>query len=645
MPKISLKDILIRAQQESSQMRHFYLGVEHLFIALLNVKGGMTSNILQEYGLTSEYVIDAIRRKVGKGSRHRLWAGIPNTPRADVVLGIAGDLALENAHNEIDERDLLTAILEERDSVAIRVLNILGVDDFEILTETIQNYTISKNAQYAYIDVEYNDSFSESDYPSNDQLTILRRTFYGYKRIRVERRLKGGYSNAILYVVTPIHADNREDAAVVVKIDHVDLILDETRRYENHVKNKLPPLTARLEDRPITPETSNLAGIKYTLISDYNSPPHDLRAIINDWHSNELGKWLKNELFPAFGRIWWRQNRPYRFQVWREYDWLLPPLLTLKLSKTQTISPDVHVLKFPVNRSRLPKIEYGDLVSIENFTVQKVMPDKNRIQLAVKNGTDSVRAYQIEIQGIDFDTHTFYRGEVIDQIVGTVWKTRSEELNHIIQELNPDFSVDGEKIRGDDNIYEKLPNPLFAYESLLDNYINGSLSTIHGDLHLGNIMIGPNQSAFLIDFAHTRDGHTIFDWANLEISLLSDVIIPQFCETWDDIRDVLRYIIAMNKGDYFPQPDSDLAHTLSSVMQVRSIAQECLIDESNWTEYYVALAFCSLRATSWESMPIVPRRFMFMLSALCFNELRTRFMMTSEGETPTPDATDIDNTI
>ena len=641
MPKISLKDILISARQEAFQMRHFYLGVEHLFIALLNVKSGLTTTVLQDYGLTAEYVIDSIRRKVGKGSRHRLWAGIPNTPRADLILGIANDLALENEHNEIDERDMLIAILEERDSVAVRVLYALGISDFETLTDKVRNYTITKNVQYAHIDIDYSNHFDNSETLSNEHLNIIRRMFYGYRKIRMERRLRGGYSKAILYVVTPIHADNREDAAVVVKIDHVDFILDETQRYENHVKNKLPPLTARIEDRPTTPDTTSYGGIKYTLISDHNSPPHDLRAILNQWDPDDLGQWLKNELFPAFGRIWWRQNRPYRFQVWREYDWLLPPLLTLNVSETQKVTPETHVLKFPVRRSRLPKIEYGDLVSVENFTVQKVMREKNRIELAVGQGTDSARAYQIQIQGVDFENHTFYRGEVVDQIVGTVYKTRYEELIHMIKELEPDFNVDGDMIRGDDIVYEKLPNPLTSYEALLDNYINGSLSTIHGDLHLGNIMIGPNNSAFLIDFAYTRDGHTIFDWANLEISLLGDVIIPEHCRSWDDIRQVLRYIIAMNAGEYFPQPNSDIAHALASVMQVRSIAHECLIDESNWTEYYVGLAFSSLRATGWENMPFVSRRFMYLLSALCFHELRVRFMTTGDGETPTPDATDI----
>lgn len=645
MAKIALTDILISARQEASKMRQFYLGVEHLFIALLTVKGGLASSMLQEYGLTAEYAINAIRRRSGKGSQHRLWTGIPNTPRTDIVLGMAHDISTENEHPEIDERDLLIAILEEHDSIPIRVLKALGVDNLEALSEKVRNLTLNKNSQHSYVEILYNDAFNHETPLINDELMILRRMFYGYAQIRVEKRLRGGYSEARLLVVTPIRADSREDASVVVKIDHVDLILDEAQRYENHVKSKLPPLTARIEERPITPDSSSYAGIKYTLIADYNSNPQDLRAILNDWKPDELGQWLKDALFPAFGRTWWQQNTPYRFQVWREYDWLLPPVLTLNLTQSQKITPQTHILKVPIKRAKLPAIEYGDIVSIENFTVQKVLPEKKRIQLAIGHGTDSARAYQIEVNGVNFDEQTYYRGEVVDKIVGTVWKTRQESLIHTIKNLEPNFSVEKSTIQGDGVYYEYLPNPLTAYETVLDYHVNGAVSTIHGDLHLGNIMIGPNNSAFLIDFAHTRDGHTVFDWANLEMSLFGDVIMPKVGESWDDVRRVLSYVVALNKSEAFPEGDEKLTEVFSAVSKVRSIAEECLFKNDSWVEFYIALALCALRATTWENMSLAGRRFMFMLSAVCFQELKIRQHITGEGETPTPDATDINTSI
>src|SRR5688500_18031887 len=128
MSIILLRDILISARQECVQMRHFYIGVEHLFIALLQIQGGLASSIMEEQGLTADYVIEAIRQKTDKGLSQVLWVGIPYTPRTDIILNIAGDLALDNGHEEASERELLCAILDEGESLSMRVLKSLNVD-------------------------------------------------------------------------------------------------------------------------------------------------------------------------------------------------------------------------------------------------------------------------------------------------------------------------------------------------------------------------------------------------------------------------------------------------------------------------------------------------------------------------------------
>ncbi len=643
MANISLKHILINAQQESYKMRHFYLGAEHLFVGLLTVQGGIASSLLQEHGLTPEYVIDSIRRKIGKGSHHRLWAGIPNTPRADVMLDIAREIALESGRNEIDERDLLTAILEEGENIPVRVLMALGIEDIPAFVKQIyEKEHVTTDTETPFVEVELSPQLEQDEDITKEQLFIIRRMFFSYPKIRIERRLMGGYSEAVLFVITPLHGDGRQDASVVVKLDSTASILDETRRYESFVKRTLPPMTARLEDRPVAPDNMTIAGIKYTLIAGSDRIPQDLRAVLTDWQPAELGSWLRNELFPSFGRIWWRQSRPYRFQAWQEYDWLLPPVLTLEYNGVKKLPEEGFTLKFPVKRQKLNAIEYGDVVAVNNFTVYKVYPERGAIQLAVGSGSDAAHAYKIEVRNLNFEQDTYYRGEVIDQIIGTVWQTRNQQLMHAVRALEPDFNHEADKIPFSTRVgIEKLPNPLKVYEELLDSYVNGSLSTIHGDLHLGNIMIGPNNSAFLIDFAHSRDGHTIFDWCSLEISLLRDVIMPVAGSTWDDAREVLEHIVPLNRGEIPDNEEASIAFALSSVAQVRKIVEECLYREGQWSEYYVALALCCLRAMTWENMPIGARRLMFMVASLIIYELQTSYTLTDDDDTASPDATDI----
>jgi hypothetical protein len=641
MSNIPLRDILINARQESFRMRHYYLGVEHLFIALLEIQGGLTGGILAEYGLAPEYVVDAIRRKIGKGSKHRLWAGLPYTPRAEVVLSIANDLALENGHEEIQEPDLLIAICDEYDSVPIRVLRLLKLE-ISKLAEAARTRKPSEETWRPDIRIEFGPDFDRQDTLSQEHLFILRRMFYGYMRLRVERRLTG-FTKALILAVTPINSENQEGATVVVKIDLTDNILDEAQRYENHVKDTLPLLTARLEDKPTAPETSDLAGIKYTLVASSGTIPQDLRMLVRANGAVGLGQLLRQQLYSHFSKTWWQQRRSYRFEVWKEYDWVLPPLLTLEVMPDQEVSANVHLLRVPLNRAklgvRLKQLEYGDFVALENFVIQRVDREQNVVKLAAGYGSEAdKRAYKIEVRGLNLEQDVFYRGEVVERLVGRVWKTRDETLIHAARTLEPDFDLQANSILHGE---QKMPNPLIAYESLLDRYVNGSLSKIHGDLHLGNILVGPNNSAWLIDFAHTRDGHTLFDWATLEVSLLGDAVMPTTGEGWDNARYILHHMAALNARTTINEPDPHVSSAMAAVAALREIVNECLTTEGDWSEYYIALSLCSLRAITFETMSIGGRRLMFLLAGLCIQELRNKYRSSSSMDTPSPDESDL----
>ena len=133
---------------------------------------------------------------------------------------------------------------------------------------------------------------------------------------------------------------------------------------------------------------------------------------------------------PYFGKTWWKQNRPYRFQVWTEYDWLLPPLLTLDYLPEEEIPADSDHCPRP-GAPRAPEQarirRYWS--SIENFTVQRVYRDKNMIQLAIGKGSEAARrAYKINVRGLNLAQDAYYRGEVIERIGGRVWETRATAL-------------------------------------------------------------------------------------------------------------------------------------------------------------------------------------------------------------------------
>lgn len=633
MSLITLKDILINARQELHHMQHFFLGVEHIFVALLGIKHGLTTSILNEHGFTNEYVIDAVRRKAGKGSRHRLWAGVPNTPRVEVIFDIAQEIARENSRTTINERDLLIAILDENDSIPTRVLQSLSID-MDTFKDQARTMKPKRPSTGTFIKIFMSSEFEGE--LSNDALFLLRRMFHGYQSLRIESRLQGGYTSSELIAVTPIRVGNREAASVVVKIGASDIILDEAQRYNKYVRDTLPPLTARLEEIPTAPDTSKLAGLKYTFLTDTDGNPKDMRAIVNNWSGEDLGTWLHQRLYGAFGEKWWKQTRPYRFEAWREYDWMLPPILTLKIKRDEEKPKRVKSLRFPIRRSRITDLDLGEYVSVENFIVYKVNIEKGTICLALAQGESTARAYQIEVQDIDFEEDTYYRGEVVDKLVGKVWKTRDDELMSSLMHLAPDFDVQGNNITVN-NI--SMPNPVKYYSPMLDANVIGTISTIHGDLHLGNILIGPSDSALLIDFARTRDGHSIFDWANLEISIMNELVIPKIGNTWDDVRRLTTYLAGIDNPEIMDTIPADIQDALKAIIALRQIVAQSLMD-AKWHEYSLALAFTALRAMTWETMPLNSRRVMYLISAISMYHFNQREGGSESDHTPSPDSTD-----
>jgi hypothetical protein len=406
-------------------------------------------------------------------------------------------------------------------------------------------------------------------------------------------------------LATPLRPEGEADAAVVVKIDHADAILDETYRYETFVRHTLPPLSARLIDAPVVLAEENLAGLMYTFL-----PGETGRIAAADLDSAALGNWLRDDLFATFGPAWWEQRRPYRFPVWAEYDWLLPPLLTIERIPDEAARV-AFVIRDPVRRARIRALDYESIVAVEDFVVEKSrVGDQSLILVGGKGQEAARRAFRIEARKVDLEANAYFRGEIVERFVGRVWRTRDESLMFSAQALDPDFDPRARTIPGLTRDH-RLPNPLLAYDELLDRKLDGTLSTLHGDLHLGNILVGHKHAPFLIDFEGARGGHTLFDWASLEVSLLSALVAPAFGEGWDAARRALGLLTNLKP----PRTADPGDEVLYPVLAVRDIVAGLLATPGHWGEYAVVLAFTALRAMGFSDLSLGARRLLFLVSA------------------------------
>jgi len=110
--------VLRAAEQECRNHNHYYIGVEHLLVALVQEPDGATSARLRQERIDVAEVHAEMRRALGTGE-DRSWEGILITPRVRTIVNIAEGKAEDRL---IEPVDLLEAIETEGGSRAADVL-------------------------------------------------------------------------------------------------------------------------------------------------------------------------------------------------------------------------------------------------------------------------------------------------------------------------------------------------------------------------------------------------------------------------------------------------------------------------------------------------------------------------------------------
>ncbi|HML20168.1 MAG TPA: Clp protease N-terminal domain-containing protein [Aggregatilinea sp.] len=637
MDTIQLEDILTLARQESANLYHYFIGVEHLFIALTQLSGGLTVAALQHHNISPRFVRYSLRESIGRYEDRRYWPGFPETPRAQYVLELARRYS---GAQEPSERDLLLAILDENDSVVSRVLEEIGVN-IASFRRTAANWSAELSPQAPEVPIHGQIDLNP------EQLRVLQLMFREYGQVQIVRELTGGYSGARVLLIRPVRVDGYKDAPVVVKLDDRHAILYERRRYDLYVKSTLPTSTARLVDSPVVPDDSSIGGLKYTFVGRLDdTEPVSLREFAAQHEPEEVSALIR-ALFDVFGPAWWLQRKPYRFGAWREYEHVLPPALVIEVLPEDQASASAQLLTPLGAWSRNRQILPGEVVMLSGFVVQKVSGHNDVLHLAAGAQPESInRASKVEVRGLDLSKNSYFRGEMVDQIVGRVVRTRDDLLLRSVQGLEPEFDVMADRVFSGHPFIGTIPNPLGRVTQLLDRQVSGYLSTIHGDLHLGNILVGPHGDAWLIDFAWAREGHTLFDWAMLEMSLLVEMVAKYAQPGWPGAWEVAAWLASINRGeDLVLRDPSPLARALTSIKTLRDVVKPCLGVEGRWDEYHVALALTALRLMDWQSEPIDARRLAFLTAALSTAEAQHPHRTGGTGDaTMTDITTDIDQT-
>ena len=113
------KRVLRAAEQACRNHNHYYVGVGHLLLALIEEHDPDIESRFGARGTRAADVLGDVRRALGTGD-DRLWDGILVTPRVRSVIARAeSSVDLERA---VEPLDLFDAVLAERGGLASDVL-------------------------------------------------------------------------------------------------------------------------------------------------------------------------------------------------------------------------------------------------------------------------------------------------------------------------------------------------------------------------------------------------------------------------------------------------------------------------------------------------------------------------------------------
>jgi hypothetical protein len=377
-----------------------------------------------------------------------------------------------------------------------------------------------------------------------------------------------GYSGARTFLALPLRPDGRADAHTIVKIGPLASIQREFDNYESYVKDSLPPVTARIQHAPVRTRGGKQAALQYTFIGEAARQPVSLRQAL----LREPDPALLFKLFETFGPNWWLQRTPYVFRASLEYDRLLPPHYLL-----EPVSQPASRPTMAINEQTPPEtldLQPEEVVLVRRFSQCELRADGHSFTL--RGSLTGKAALRLRWLGEKPPHNSLAR-----VVAGR---------NRLMAQLVNGFELGG------------LPDPLQSLPGWLAQTVMGTRSIIHGDLNLENVLVGPGSFVWLIDFAQTRPGHPLFDFARLRAELIAQVLAPQ-------MEKPLMVIDLLRAGNPL----------LNAIEQIEA---RCLFNPDQPAEAALANTLASLGALKFGNLDEKARRCLYIAAAYSGSQIQ-----------------------
>ncbi|HAO92791.1 MAG: hypothetical protein A2X99_00820 [Deltaproteobacteria bacterium GWB2_55_19] len=121
------RKVLEAAIEESKTRQHYYLGVEHLFLAFAKVEENFFREVMEDLNLDVFHVVNFLNEHLNV-SRQYIGLGLKIPPATRNVFRLAREEAQRWGREELDSTDLFIAIFQENHSLPAKVFRSFGLD-------------------------------------------------------------------------------------------------------------------------------------------------------------------------------------------------------------------------------------------------------------------------------------------------------------------------------------------------------------------------------------------------------------------------------------------------------------------------------------------------------------------------------------
>ncbi len=124
------------AKTEAEMLGHTYIGSEHIVLSLANDKTSGASAVLEKCGTSYEKIKNTVKEYSGIGTKSSLTPK-DMTPRARKIVENSYKISLRYGAGKIGTEHILLSVIEEKESVALKILVLSGIDTVNLTDEII----------------------------------------------------------------------------------------------------------------------------------------------------------------------------------------------------------------------------------------------------------------------------------------------------------------------------------------------------------------------------------------------------------------------------------------------------------------------------------------------------------------------------